>query len=118
MRQVHLSSEMSPAELKAFKAEVAASKKNKVRYRLDEGHYDTLIEESAEVLTPQGKLLGILVQGCVSAARLEAAYPYLRMVDSNFTNRGTAIGLPMSPQQRLDGTFSNTQAVDAKDLER
>jgi hypothetical protein len=118
MKQVHLSSEMSAAELKAFKAEVAASKARKERYRMDERHYGTLIEESAEVLTPKGKLLGVLVKRCVSAARLEAAYPYLRMVDSDFTNRGTAIGLPMSPRQRLDGSFARTQEVNPKHLER
>jgi hypothetical protein len=89
---------MTAAELKALKAEVAAAKKSKARYRMDETHYDTLIEESGEVLTPKGKLLGVLVKGCVPAAILEAAYPYLRMVDGDFTNRGTAIGLPMSPQ--------------------
>jgi hypothetical protein len=118
MRQVVLSSEMSAAELKAFKAEVNASKARKVRYRMDERHYDTLIEDSAEVLTPKGKLLGVLVRGCVSAASLEAAYPYLRMVDSGFTNRGTAIGLPMSARQRSDRSFARTQAVNPKDLER
>jgi hypothetical protein len=118
MRQIVLSSEMSAAELKTFKAEVAAAKKSKVRYRMDERHYDTLIEESAEVFTPKGKLLGILINGCVPAANLERAYPFLRMVDGDFTNRGTAIGLPMSPQQRLDGSFTKTQRVDTKDLER
>jgi hypothetical protein len=118
LRQVHLASEMTAAELRAFKAEVAAAKKSKVRYRMDETHYDTLIEESAEVFTPKGKLLGVLINGCVPAAILEAAYPYLRMVDGDFTNRGTAIGLPMSPQQRSDGSFTRTQRVDTKDLER
>jgi hypothetical protein len=117
MRQVLLSSEMSAAELKAFSAEVNASKERKVRYRMDERHYDTLIEESAEVLTPKGQLLGVLVRGGVSAARLDAAYPYLRMVDGRFSNRGTAIGLPMSPRQRLDGSFARTHAVNPKDLE-
>ena len=117
MKQIYLSSEMSSPELKAFKAELAASKRNRVRYRMDERHYDTLIEESTEVFTPKGELLGVLVRGCVPQARLEAAYPFLNLVDSGFTNRGTAIGLPMSPQQRLDGTISNTQSVDAKDLE-
>lgn len=42
---------MSAAELKTFKAEVAAAKKSKVRYRMDERQYDTLIEENAEVFT-------------------------------------------------------------------
>ena len=118
MRQLHLSSEMSSAELKTFKVELAASKKNGVRYRMDERHYDTLIEESTEVFTPKGALLGVLVKGCVAAARLEAAYPFLNLVDSGFTNRGTAIGLPMTPRQRSDGSFAKTQAVNPKDLER
>jgi hypothetical protein len=118
MRQLRLSSEMSAAELKAFKAEVAASKQGKIRYRMDERHYDTLVEESGEVLTPNGQRLGVLVKGCVPATRLEAAYPFLNLVDRAFTNRGTAIGLPMSPRQRLDGSFANTQEVNPKDLER
>lgn len=118
MKQIYLSSEMSSAEMRAFKLELAASKKNGVRYRMDERHYDTLIEESTEVFTPKGELLGVLVRGCVPVARLEAAYPFLNLVDSGFTNRGSAIGLPMSPRQRLDGSYAKTQAVNPKDLER
>jgi hypothetical protein len=118
MRQLHLSSEMSSAEMRAFKLELATSKKNGVRYRMDERHYDTLIEESTEVFTPKGELLGVLVRGCVPAAKLEDAYPFLTLVDSGFTNRGSAIGLPMSPRQRLDGSIAKTQEVNPKDLER
>jgi hypothetical protein len=118
MQQVSLSSEMSAAELKAFKAGIKAAKERNVRYRMDERHYDTLIEDSAKVLTPKGELLGVLVKGCVAAERLEAAYPYLCMVDGGFTNKGTAIGLPMSRRQRADGSFGKTQAVNSEDLER
>lgn len=118
MKQIQLSNEMSASELKSFKAEIAASKKNKVRYRMNERHYNQLIEEETEVLTPQGKLLGVLLQGRVSVARLEAAHPYLSMVNGSFTNRGTAIGLPMALRQRLDGSIANTQEVNPKELER
>jgi hypothetical protein len=118
MKRIQLSSEMSASELKAFKAELAASKKNKVRYRMNERHYNQLIEEESEVLTPEGKLLGVLVKGRVPVARLAAAYPYLRMVNGSFTNRGSAIGLPMALRQRLDGSIANTQEVNPKELER
>ncbi len=118
MQEIQLSSEMSSAELKAFQAEIDASKKARVRYRLDERHYDKLIEEQAEVRTPKGQLVGVLIKGCVPPATLEAAYPYLSMVAGAFSNRGTAIGLPMSPRQRLDGSIAKTQEVNPKDLER
>ncbi|MFI5116871.1 MAG: hypothetical protein ACHP8B_09250 [Terriglobales bacterium] len=54
----------------------------------------------------------------MSAVSLEAAYRYLRMVDGVFSNRGTAIGLPMSRRQRADGSFGKTQAVNPEDLGR
>ena len=118
MQQVHLSSEMSAAELKALKAEITTSKNNKVRYRLSERHYSMLINEDSEVFTPKGELLGILLKRCVPTTMLEAAYPFLRLVHGGFTNRGTAIGLPMSPRQRRDGTIARTQEVNPKDLDR
>src|ERR1700727_470977 len=118
MKTIQLSSEMSATELKAFKAEVAAAKNKGMRYRMDERHYDTLVDEAAEVFTPKGQKLGILIKRCMPTAVLEAAYPFLRLVNGDFTNRGTAIGLPMSPRHRLDGSIAKTQKVSRDDLER
>src|SRR5262245_16369759 len=68
--------------------------------RLDESHYDRLVEEDADVIRPDGTVLFKLRKAVISAPVAATAYKALRGAVDMFENlnRGTAAGLEMADE--------------------
>lgn len=81
--------------------------------KLDESSYDTLVEDSADVFTPEGHLLFRFRKNCLDPAAASEAYPVLAEIKQPSKNRGLANGRLLLREQKKgyttkDGRISNT----------
>lgn len=82
--------------------------------KLDETSYDLLIEEDADVFTPEGELLLRFRKKCLPANLAREAFPILEKIKQKTNNRGYASGklyMNAPPTKKLDGTLSKTHRV-------
>lgn len=80
--------------------------------RLGEDAYDLLIEEDADIYTPEGDLLCVFRKKALNAAACKAAFLELRKINQTTQNRGMATGKHlMGPRERADGSLSQTNVV-------
>ncbi len=84
---------------------------NFIGVKLDDSSYDMLIEEDADVYTPDGDLLMRFRKRILPAAAAEVAFGELVKIKNKTNNRGMATGRIYSDRKRtttLDGRKSNT----------
>lgn len=83
--------------------------------KLQRTDVDIFLEESADVYSPDGKLLLKFRRDCLHAGTARSAFEVLRKIRQKTLNRGVATGswAQIQPQyKKKDGTLSNTRAVD------
>lgn len=81
---------------------------------LDEKHYTLLLNETGMVMTPDGKVLCILLKRRLPHDFLEAVRPIVREAAREPIpggNRGNAAGTGMVPRERPDGSASGMNGV-------
>lgn len=81
--------------------------------KLQEDHYDMLIDFDCDVYTPEGELLCKFRRNVLPRPACEQAFKVLRTIESKTLNRGIATGKNV-PKRHLkkDGTVSKTAQVD------
>lgn len=81
--------------------------------KLDENSYDLLVNEDADVFTPEGEILLRLRKKCLPADLAGRAFPVLAKIKTLSMNRGTAAGklYQKVPYIKKDGTVSRTIQV-------
>lgn len=87
---------------------------NLLGQKLNEDSYDLLIEEDADVYTPEGELLLRFRKKCIPSPQAVAAFNVLRKIKGKTNNRGMASGklyMTGEPKVKADGTLSNTNSV-------
>lgn len=83
--------------------------------KLDENSYDFLLNEDADVFTPEGEILLRLRKKILPADLAASAFEILKKIKTKTANRGMASGkLYMNPPPMLkkDGTLSNYHVVE------
>lgn len=82
--------------------------------KLDESSYDLLVDEDADVFTPEGALLFRFRKGAISPRLAVPAFNELVKIRAKSMNRGTAAGKLYMPKEKIvrkDGRVSNTHEV-------
>lgn len=82
--------------------------------KLDEGSYDELLSEDADVYTPEGALLLRLRKKCIPADLASAAFPILEKIKQKTNNRGYASGKIYMTNEKVvtkSGRVSNSHGV-------
>lgn len=80
--------------------------------KVDENSYDSLVEEDADVYTPEGEILFHFRKKCLSPESAQKAFPVLLGIRGKSTNRGVATGklfIEKSRDHTLDGRPTNTK---------
>ena len=81
---------------------------------LDERHFTWLLSETGMVMTPDGKVLCILLRNRLSQKLLDEVRPVIRKAARQKVaggNRGAAAGTGMVPRRRKDGSISKMKGV-------
>jgi hypothetical protein len=78
-------------------------------HRLDESHYDRLIEESTTVLKPDGTMLLVYQKDALPRSLCRLAFKSFKDTPLSSTNRGMASGLKRFRPKKRDGTISRTR---------
>jgi len=102
MREIHLSTPPRPA---------AEQQERWKGAKLDDSHYDVLLNEDADVYKPDGELLVQFRKNILDPAMCARAYRVMRTVGGDVTNRGVAAVGKSGFSLRKDGTRSKTQRV-------
>lgn len=81
----------------------------------EDNSYDVLIEEDADVYTPEGEILFQFRKKCLPSNLSAEAFEVLRKIKQKSMNRGVATGklYQRGPHVRKDGSLSNTIQVPA-----
>lgn len=80
-----------------------------------DGDYDTLVDYSARVYRPDGKILFTLIKGAIQNDLILPAWAYLKPYNPKSENRGTSSGMKHQFRIKQDGTRSNTARIDPRD---
>jgi len=79
----------------------------------NESHYDQVVDDDMVVLTPDGDVVAVLVEGVLSPRARRRAYKYLSTIEGMPSNRATAVyrGSSLPRIRKRDGSLSRTRQV-------